>query len=67
MVRCDRCGQQIDPQPDSGHYQLARGWVKLRSKGANEIALREDMPVFMCKGCMIEEKAGIHVDQGALW
>ncbi len=57
-AECSLCHHGIAPTRDSGHYQQVVGYVKLRSRGANEVTLRKDQPVFICRECMAEIRVG---------
>ena len=47
IAYCMRCYKEIDVGPGSRNYKLVQGWVGLRARGANEVALRKDLNLFI--------------------
>ena len=65
-MNCFYCHKPISVTSDSGNYRKVTGWVKQRSKGANEVALAQDLFEYACRACMSRLKAGVAVEQGTL-
>ena len=63
---CRYCHTPISVNTDSGNYRRVTGWVKLRQKGANEVALCEDLFEYACRVCMSRLKSGVPVGQETL-
>ena len=64
--QCSECGLEL-PKDGVGHYRKATGWVKIRPRGANELALREDSDEWMCRDCMGQAKAGLTPNHPSLF
>lgn len=64
---CRQCDRDIDVSNNSGNYQQVVGFVKLRSRGANEVALRRARPIFICRQCMDMMKSGMNPIQTGLF
>lgn len=63
-LECDYCGDPVDGSSGSGNYKKVEGWVRLRTGGgANEVALRRDLEMYMHKTCMDLRRQGIHPNQ----
>jgi len=65
-MNCCYCSKTISVHTDSGNYRKVAGWVKLRTKGANEVALAEDLFEYACRSCMARLKSGVPVGQEKL-
>lgn len=65
-MNCRYCDTEISVTTDSGNYRLVTGWVKLRARGANEVALAEDLFEYACRLCMGRLKSGIALGQETL-
>lgn len=66
MAPCEYCGDPVNTSASSGHYKKVTGWVRLREKGANEVALRADMNEYMHRDCIDRLRTGIHPGQEGL-
>ena len=66
MAPCEYCGDPVNTAASSGHYKKVTGWVRLREKGANEVALRADIGDYLHRECMDRLKLGVHPNQGSL-
>ena len=66
MASCEYCGDPVDTAANSGHYKKVTGWVRLRDRGANEVALREDLDEWMHRECMDRLRLGVHPGQEGL-
>lgn len=64
---CRQCDREIDVSNNSGNYQQVIGFVKLRARGANEVALRRPRPIFICAECMDLMKSGMNPAQPRLY
>lgn len=64
---CRSCDRTIDVSKNSGNYQQVVGFVKLRARGANEVALKRTKPVFICAECMDMMKAGMVPGQTSMF
>lgn len=60
---CAGCGRGVDPRVNSGNYKKVMGFVRLRKRGANEVALREDLNEFMHADCMEAIRMGMSPGQ----
>lgn len=60
---CSGCGHKVDPRANSGNYKKVTGYVRLRKRGANEVALRKDLNEFMHADCMEAIRMGISPGQ----
>lgn len=64
---CFHCGIIIDTA-STGVFQRITGWTKNRaSGGANQISLAERSPSWACRGCIDRLRAGVSIDQEALF
>ena len=61
VITCGICGQDLGD--GNGHYRLVQGYMRIRPRGANEVALRVDLDQWRCHGCMSALKAGYDPDQ----
>ena len=64
---CRQCDRQLDVSRNSGNYQQVVGFVRLRSRGANEVALKRTRPIFICAECMGMMKSGMDPVQAGLF
>lgn len=65
---CVQCGDTIDTR-QQGHAQRVTGWKVNRGStgGANQIALAEPEPLWLCRFCLDKRRHGYSWDQPALF
>lgn len=68
LAHCVQCGDQIDTH-EPGHAQAVAGWKVNRGArgGANQIALAQTEPRWLCRFCLDKRRHGLSFDQLALW
>jgi hypothetical protein len=66
-VHCVQCGEIVDARAP-GVAQRVVGWrINRQQGGANMVALAEPMPVWLCRFCLADRRAGRSWDQLSLF